>query len=49
MPFGTKTGVLRTQTDVSTKFADVAGMDEVKDELIEIVDFLKDSKKYQKL
>lgn len=49
LPFGTKTWVLRTQTDVKTKFADVAGMDEVKDELIEIVDFLKDSKKYQKL
>ena len=49
LPFGTKTWVLRTQTDVKTKFTDVAWMDEVKDELIEIVDFLKDSKKYQKL
>lgn len=49
LPFGTKTWVLRTQTDVKTKFSDVAGMEEVKDELIEIVDFLKDSKKYQKL
>ncbi len=49
LPFGTKTWVLRTKTDVKTKFADVAGMDEVKDELIEIVDFLKNSTKYQKL
>lgn len=49
LPFGTKTGVLRTKTDVKTKFTDVAGMDEVKDELIEIVDFLKDNKKYLKL
>ncbi len=49
LPFGTKTWILRTGTDVDTKFADVAGMDEVKDELIEIVDFLKDSKKYLKL
>lgn len=46
LPFGGKTWVLRTQTDVKTKFADVAGMEEVKDELIEIVDFLKNSKKY---
>lgn len=49
MPFWSKTWVLRTQTDVDTKFDDVAGMDEVKDELIEIVDFLKNSKKYQEL
>ncbi len=49
MPFGTKAGILRTNTDVKTKFKDVAGMEEVKQELIEIVDFLKDSKKYQKV
>ena len=49
MPFWSKTWVLRTATDVDTKFSDVAGMDEVKDELIEIVDFLKNSKKYQDL
>ena len=49
LPFGRQTGVLRTQTDVDTKFKDVAGMDEVKDELIEIVDFLKDNKKYTAL
>lgn len=47
MPFGTKTWKLRTKTDVKTKFGDVAWMDEVKDELIEIVDYLKDPKKYQ--
>ena len=31
---------------LKTKFTDVAGMDEVKQELIEVVDYLKDSKKY---
>jgi ATP-dependent metalloprotease FtsH len=49
LPFGAKAGVLRTNTDVKTKFKDVAGMEEVKQELIEIVDFLKDSKKYLKV
>lgn len=47
LPFGTKAGILRTNLDVKTKFKDVAGMEEVKQELIEVVDFLKDSKKYQ--
>ena len=46
-PFGAKAGVLRTKMDVKTKFKDVAGMEEVKQELIEIVDFLKNPKKYQ--
>ena len=31
---------------VKTRFADVAGVDEAKDELIEVVDFLKEPKKY---
>lgn len=31
---------------VTTKFSDVQGMDEVKAELLEVVDYLKDSKKY---
>ena len=31
---------------VNTKFSDVQGMDEVKAELMEVVDYLKDSKKY---
>ena len=34
--------------DVKTKFKDVAGMEEVKEEVKEIVDFLKNPKKYQK-
>ena len=34
--------------DVKTKFSDVAGMEEVKEEVREIVDFLKNPEKYQK-
>jgi len=37
------------ETDVKTKFADVAGMDEAKLEIMEFVSFLKDPSKYQKL
>ena len=32
--------------DVKTRFADVAGVDEAKEELVEVVDFLKSPKKY---
>jgi cell division protease FtsH len=49
MPFGIKAWVLRTKTDTDTKFDDVAWMDEVKQELIEIVDYLKKPEKYQKV
>jgi len=34
--------------EVKTKFKDVAWMDEVKEEVVEVVEFLKDPKKYQK-
>jgi AFG3 family protein len=37
------------ETDVRTKFSDVAGMDEAKLEIMEFVSFLKDPSKYQKL
>jgi cell division protease FtsH len=46
MPFNFKAWILRTNADVKTKFTDVAGMDEVKQELIEIVDYLSNPKKY---
>jgi cell division protease FtsH len=35
--------------EMKTNFADVAGVDEAKEELLEIVDFLKTPKKYQRL
>jgi AFG3 family protein len=37
------------ETDVKTKFADVAGMDEAKLEIMEFVSFLKNPSKYQSL
>ena len=33
---------------ITTKFSDVAGIDEVKEELIEVVDFLKNPEKFKK-
>src|SRR5271155_3446197 len=38
-----------SETDVRTKFSDVAGMDEAKVEIMEFVSFLKDPTKYQNL
>ncbi|RMD42931.1 hypothetical protein DV735_g2219, partial [Chaetothyriales sp. CBS 134920] len=37
------------ETDIKIKFADVAGMDEAKVEIMEFVSFLKDPSKYQSL
>ena len=34
------------EKNVKTRFSDVLGIDEFKDELIEIVDYLKNPKKY---
>lgn len=48
-PFSVKAWKLNTSKNQKTKFSDVAGMDEVKMELSEIVDYLKNPGKYNKV
>jgi cell division protease FtsH len=47
--FGRSKARMLGQKDGIIKFDDVAGIDEAKEELVEIVDFLKDPKKFEKL
>jgi cell division protease FtsH len=42
-------GKSKNKVNSTTKFSDVAGMAEVKDELIEVIDFLKNPKKFHKV
>jgi len=49
MWINTRAGTDTSKTKITTKFADVAGMEEVKEELTEIVDFLKNPEKYRKV
>jgi cell division protease FtsH len=49
MGFGKSKAKLLTEKTGRITFADVAGIDEAKQELEEIVEFLKDSAKYQRL
>jgi len=46
MNFGKNRAKMSNQAEAKVKFADVAGLQEEKADLEEIVDFLKDSKKY---
>ncbi|EKD24940.1 MAG: hypothetical protein ACD_80C00145G0074 [uncultured bacterium (gcode 4)] len=48
-PFSVKAGKLNDAKTMKTRFSDVAGMDEVKMELSEIVDYLKNPAKYNKV
>ena len=48
-PFSVKVGKLNDAKTMKTRFVDVAGMDEVKMELSEIVDYLKSPAKYHKV
>jgi cell division protease FtsH len=49
MAIGKSKAKVYVETDTKTTFADVAGVDEAKDELKEIVAFLKDPKSYGRL
>ncbi len=48
MPFNIQIWKRSTKDVAKTKFSDVAWMDEAKEELVEIVDFLKNPEKYKK-
>jgi len=49
MSFGRSKARLLTQDQVKVTFADVAGVEEAKDEVQELVEFLRDPGKFQKL
>jgi cell division protease FtsH len=46
LAFGQNKATIVAEGDVKTRFSDVAGVDEAKEELVEVVDFLKSPKKY---
>src|SRR6266487_754063 len=49
LSFGRSKAKIYDRKELKTTFADVAGVDEAKTELVEVVDFLRNPKKYQRL
>lgn len=49
MQFGRSRGKLYAEEELGVSFSDVAGIDEAVDEVKEVVDFLQNAEKYQKL
>jgi cell division protease FtsH len=49
LSFGRSKAKIYDRKELKTTFADVAGVDEAKAELVEVVDFLTNPKKYQRL
>ena len=49
LSFGKSKAKLLSENQIKTTFDDVAGCDEAKEDVVELVDFLKDATKYSKL
>jgi len=49
LAFGQNKATVVAEGDIKTRFTDVAGVDEAKTELVEVVDFLKNPQKYTEI
>ena len=49
LSIGQNRAVIVAEGDIVTRFSDVAGVDEAKEELVEVVDFLKSPQKYKEI